>query len=64
MNREVRISPDGNAVAIRSDNPADAWNTWGVIHAINGGHWAKTSEVADWSVVTAVQTPEPVTPTS
>lgn len=46
--REIRVSPDGNAVAIRSDNPIEAWNAWAVMHAINGGHWASSGEVADW----------------
>ena len=47
--REVRVSPDGNSVAIRSDNAEGSWNTYGVINAINGGHWADDTEVADWS---------------
>lgn len=55
--REVRVSPDGNAVAVRSDWAADAWNAWGVMHAINGGHWCDTNAVAEWSVVTATEAP-------
>jgi hypothetical protein len=51
--REVRISPDGNMVAVRSDWPADNWNAWGVMHAVNGGHWSDTNAVADWPVATA-----------
>ena len=47
-------------VAVRSDHAEDSWNAWGVMHAVNGGHWSKMSEVADWSVVTAVETPDPV----
>jgi hypothetical protein len=48
--REVRVSPDGDSVAIRSDNAPDAWNAWGVMNAINGGHWAKTDQLTDWIV--------------
>jgi len=35
-------------VAIRSSHPEDAYNAWMVGHAQHGGHWATTSEVADW----------------
>ena len=60
MEVEVRISPDGNSVAIRSENAEDAWNAWGVMDRRNGGHWAKTSQVTDdWVRVTAT---EPVSP--
>lgn len=48
MDREVRLSPDGDMVAIRSSHPEDAYNAWMVGHAQHGGHWATTSEVADW----------------
>lgn len=59
-NVEVRISPDGESIAIRSENPADAWNAWGVIHRRHGGHWAKTEQVSDgWVRVVAT---EPVSP--
>lgn len=57
MDREVRISPDGMMVAIRSNAPADDWNAWMVGHCLHGGHWASTAELVGWSVVTAVQTP-------
>jgi hypothetical protein len=63
--REVRVSPEGDAVAIRSDWPADAWNAWGVMHAINGGHWCDTNAVSSWSVAgsfTAPTQPEPENP--
>lgn len=49
-NREVRISPDGDMVAVRSDWPDDAWNAWGVMHAVNGGHWCKSVDVRNWLV--------------
>lgn len=51
--REVRISPDGNAVAIRTDNDADGRRAWGVIHVNNGGAWAPASVVEGWTVVAA-----------
>ena len=51
MGREVRVSPDGNAVAIRSDAvDPEAYNAWGVMHAIHGGHWASTSEITGWNL--------------
>lgn len=59
--REVRVSPDGAAVAVRSDWPADAWNAWGVMHAVNGGHWCDSNAVAEWSVAT-VSAPPPAAP--
>ena len=52
--REVRVSQDGESVAVRSDNAADAWNAWAVMNAINGGYWAKEDQVAEWGVVTEV----------
>jgi hypothetical protein len=27
-------------------------DTWGVMHPINGGHWATDEDVADWTVLT------------
>lgn len=59
---EVRISPDGDSVAIRSENAEDAWNAWAVMNRINGGHWSKSDQVADWNVVTATETPSAPTP--
>lgn len=46
--REVKISPDGNAVAIRGDAAEDAWNAWAVMDSRNGGHWASNEEVSAW----------------
>ena len=35
--REMLVSPDGNAVAIRTDQTdPEGWNAWGVINALNG----------------------------
>lgn len=48
---EVRVSSDGDSVAIRSDYPEEAWNAWAVMHRVNGGHWSKDSEVSDWDVI-------------
>ena len=54
MVREYLISPDGNAVAVRSDQAdPDAWNAWGVIHAQHGGHWSATAELIGWTVAEA-----------
>lgn len=50
---EVRLSPDGNSSAIRSDAPEEDWRAWGVMDRHNGGHWAATDEVADWAVLAA-----------
>lgn len=52
MAREIRLSPDGNAVAIRTDetDPEDI-KAWGVMRALKGGYWARTSQLADWTVV-------------
>lgn len=36
------------AVAVQADE-----NRWGVMHPTNGGHWATSSEVDDWTEVTA-----------
>lgn len=55
--REVRISQDGDSVAVRSDNASDAWNAWAVMNAINGGYWTKEEQVSDWNVVTATTPP-------
>lgn len=56
--REVRISPDGNSIAIRSDWPEDHDNAFGVMNAINGGHWAKAEKLESWPVVTLPDLPE------
>lgn len=52
MAREIRLSPDGNAVAIRTDetDPEDI-KAWGVMRALKGGYWARTSQLADWAVL-------------
>lgn len=45
--REIRVSPDGEAVAVRSDSAEDAWNAWGVMNARTGGYWASTQILDD-----------------
>ena len=50
--REIRVSPDGNAIAIRSDNDADGNTAWGVIHAQHGGAWAPAASVEGWADIT------------
>jgi hypothetical protein len=57
-NREVRISLDGDVVAVRSDWPAEHEMAWGCMHAKHGGYWTQTANVADWKVVTETETPE------
>jgi hypothetical protein len=57
MEREVRISPDGQTVGIRSDWPEDHEMAWGCIHAKHGGYWATTLRVADWGIVTETELP-------
>lgn len=49
--REIRVSPDGDKVAIRGNAAADAPNAWGYFDAVNGGGWVPLTEVADWTVV-------------
>lgn len=49
--REIRVSPDGNSVAIRSDADVDASNAWGVMRAVGGGCWMRSSQVAEWEVI-------------
>ena len=58
MAREVRVSPDGDAIAIRSNWDEDAWNAWGYMHAVHGGGWVNSKEVADWDVVVVGSTDE------
>ena len=50
--REVRISTDGNAIAIRTDNEAGAYNAWAVMHVLHGGAWCSSAEVDGWTDIT------------
>jgi hypothetical protein len=49
--REIRVSPDGNNVAIRSDAADGEWNAWFVGGVPNGGHWGDGTELVDWSTL-------------
>ena len=61
--REVRISPDGDSIAIKSDNAEGSWNEWACMNSINGGYWAKGNQVETWNIVTATEAPpEPPAP--
>lgn len=56
MAREYRISPDGNQVAVSSDNPHDGPMAFGVMdgHTAEGGgggHWTTADAVKDWAKV-------------
>ncbi|ANW64025.1 hypothetical protein BCA37_10830 [Mycobacterium sp. djl-10] len=51
--QEVRVSPDGDKVAVRGEAPDDdtmAWITYCPIGSI-GGEWVATAAVADWPVL-------------
>ena len=50
--REVRISPDSDAVAIRTDNDADGNQAWAVIHVRHGGAWTPAASVDGWADIT------------
>lgn len=56
MARQVRISPDGNLIAIRNNDGVEAWKQWAVMHANWGGQWNDDDYVADW---TPLEVPEP-----
>ena len=49
--REIRLSPDGDAIAIRGDRPVDSTDAYGVMHVSNGGAWASLTEVEDWIII-------------
>lgn len=52
--REIRVSPDGNSVAIRSDHPEDGPLAWGVMSVemtgarVKGSSWASEDDIAGW----------------
>ena len=63
MARQYLVSPDGKAVAVRSDQAdPEAWNAWGVIHAQHGGHWSATAELIGWTVAEATDETLEATP--
>jgi len=51
MAREIRVSPDGDSVAIRTDAGAEEWNAWNVTHAIQGSFWGFPAHVEGWEVI-------------
>lgn len=51
MPREVRLSADGNAVAIRSDEASDSNKAWGVMQVGKGGYWVREGFVDGWDVI-------------
>lgn len=53
--REIRVSPDGDAVAIRTDNPAEGRRAWGVTHVQHGSSWSPASVVEGWEVLNPVE---------
>ena len=46
---EVRVSPNGRAVAIKNELPGV--NDWSVMTVDHGGHHTTFKEVADWETV-------------
>lgn len=51
--REIRVSPDGDAVAIRSDKDPDGNQAFGVFYATSGGAWVPADRVSTWTVVSS-----------
>ena len=51
MAREIRVSPDGDSVAIRTDAEPDSYKTWNVTHAIDGSFWGFPLHVEGWAVI-------------
>ena len=49
--RDIRVSPDGESVAIRSDKDADGIEAYGVFNAVGGGFWIGAAYVEDWTVL-------------
>ena len=62
--REIRVSPDGLEVAIRSHADATGFFAWGVLSMVaagarvKGARWSDDVGVADWTVMASVA-PEP-----
>ena len=51
--REIRVSPDGDSVAIRSNGNL-AWGVLSMKQAgarVKGSRWAEDAEVADWMIL-------------
>ncbi|MEI6376512.1 MAG: hypothetical protein WCO97_04895 [bacterium] len=52
MARQTFLSPDGDAVAIRTDADPDAYNAYAVMHVMHGGAWSGPREVDGWTDIT------------
>lgn len=51
MAREIRMSPDGDSVAIRTDAEPDSYKAWNVTHALDGSFWGFEMHVEGWEVI-------------
>jgi hypothetical protein len=49
---EVRQCHDSEHFLFGASAVFSSSNRWGVMHPVNGGHWATDEEVADWVVLT------------
>lgn len=49
--REIRLSPDGEAVAIRTDESVESVKAWGVMEVGRGGYWVRDAFVDGWAVI-------------
>ena len=49
--REIRVSPDGNSVAIRNDDDDNSPMAWISAKAGKGGVWLYTAQVEGWTVL-------------
>lgn len=58
--REIRVSPDGDQVAIRSHSDPDGPLAWGILSMeltgarVRGTRWAGEDEVAGWEPLVAL----------
>ena len=51
MAREIRMSPDGDSVAIRTNEAPDSYKAWNVTHALDGSFWGFEMHVEGWEVI-------------
>lgn len=51
MSREIRVSADGDSVAIRTDEAQDSYKAWNVTHALDGSFWGFEMHVEGWEVI-------------
>lgn len=67
MAREVRVSPDGNQVAIRSDWPEGGPMAYGIMDGVTaegagGGRWGSKADVEMWGKPDSYTFPDPPAP--